>query len=239
MPARAFRVATAPARRIAVESAVKTTALLLAAVTVLVCGCSAPYYQAMEKLGIAKREILVDRVQATRTAQENAKEQFATALERFQEVTRADGGDLQRKYDLLSREFSRSETRAKEVRDRIAAVEDVADALFDEWKSELRQYTDPTLRREAEREFDRTQARYKDLIRVMKRAANRMDPVLDRFRDQVLFVKHNLNAQMLASLGNTQRELETDISQLISEMEAAIRDAEAFINTLRQNSPAN
>lgn len=211
--------------------------VLIAVFAAFLGGCSSTYYNAMEKFGIAKREILVDRVEDTRDAQNKAKEQFASALEKFLAVTNTDGGELQRKYDALNREFRRSEERAKEVHERIAAVEDVAEALFREWKQELKQYSNASLRRESERELDRTRGRYDELIRVMRRAADRMDPVLGTFRDQVLFLKHNLNARALASLTTTNRELEADISRLIADMEASIREAEAFISTMH-DTPA-
>lgn len=203
------------------------------ALALLLAGCSGAYYQAMEKIGFAKREILADRVEKTRAAQQEAKEQFADALQRFLAVTKADGGDLQRKYEQMSRDFQRSEDRAKEVRERIAAVEDVADALFQEWKQELRQYTNPTLRRDSERQLDATRRRYEALVTLMKRAADRMDPVIGTFRDQVLYLKHNLNARAIASLGQTQRTLEADISRLIADMETSIREAETFITDLK------
>ena len=204
----------------------------LCGVALLAGGCSSTYYDTMEKFGIAKREILVDRVEETRDAQSAAKEQFSSALEQFLAVTKADGGELQKKYDALNREFTRSETRAQEVRDRIKSVEDVAEALFREWKQEMNQYTNASLRRESQREYDLTRKRYEELIEVMKRAADRMEPVLATFRDQVLFLKHNLNARALASLTTTNRELEADISRLVADMEASIREAEDFIKTM-------
>lgn len=205
----------------------------MGAVALLLAGCSTPYYAAMEKLGFAKREILVDRVEETREAQTAAKEQFASALEHFLAVTRVPGGELQQEYEAMNREFSRSEQRAAEVRERIAAVEEVATALFREWEEELDQYANPRLRAESERQFDATRARYEELLRVMRRAASRMDPVLATFRDQVLFLKHNLNARALASLNTTTQELEADIARLIADMEASIREAEAFISNLQ------
>ncbi len=210
---------------------------LAAAALLPLAGCSSAYYNTMEKFGFAKREILVDRVEDTRDAQNQAKEQFASALEQFLAVTRIDGGELQKKYDSLNRAFTRSEQRAQEVRDRLAAVEDVAEALFREWRQELKQYSSPTLRRESERELDRTRDRYEELMRVMRRAADRMEPVLATFRDQVLFLKHNLNARALASLTTTNRELEADITRLVADMEASIREAEEFIRTM-QDTPA-
>src|SRR3954470_20749203 len=179
----------------------------------------------MEKIGIAKREILADRVEKTREAQKEAKDQFANALQRFLAVTKADGGDLQRKYEDLNKEFERSEARAKDVRDRIAAVEDVAEALFREWKQELSQYSNASLRGESQRQLDATRRRYDDLIRLMRRASDRMDPVLATFKDQVLFLKHNLNARAIASLDTTSRTLEADISRLIADMETSIRES--------------
>lgn len=227
---------TAPSKRFAVDNTMKRSLCLLALLPLL-AGCSSTYYNAMEKIGFHKREILVDRVEETRDAQNAAKEQFASALEQFLAVTKVDGGELQAKYNSLNREFQRSEERAREVRDRINSVEDVAEALFDEWKAELKQYENANLRRESERAYDLTRRRYEDLIKVMRRAADRMEPVLSTFRDQVLFLKHNLNARALASLTTTNRELEADITRLITDMETSIREAEEFIKTLRDDTP--
>jgi hypothetical protein len=199
----------------------------------LLAGCSSAYYGAMEKMGVAKREILADRVQKTQEAQTEAKQQFADALQRFLAVTKVDAGDLQRKYDEMNRDFQRSETRAQEVRERIAAVEDVAEALFREWKAELAQYTNPTLRSDSQRQLDTTRRRYDALLTLMRRAADRMEPIIATFRDQVLYLKHNLNARALAQLDATNRSLEADVSRLIADMETSIREAEIFIKDLK------
>jgi hypothetical protein len=207
--------------------------LTVAVLSLAAAGCSSVYYNAMEKFGYAKRDLLVERVDDTRKAQTAAKEQFASALEHFLAVTKVDGGELQRKYDDLNREYIRSEASAKEVHARIAAVEDVAEALFREWKQELSQYSNSSLRSESQRQLDVTRRRYDDLVRLMRRAADRMEPVLTTFHDQVLFLKHNLNARAIASLDTTSRTLEADISRLIADMEASIRESEAFIKSLK------
>jgi hypothetical protein len=210
--------------------------LLPLAVAALLSACSGVYYDTMEKFGFAKREILVDRVGEAREAQQEAKEQFANALEKFIAITRVDTGELKTKYDQLNRELGRSEERATEVRERIASVSDVSDALFDEWKKELKQYSDPALRRESERQLDQTRRRYEDLMATMRNAASRMDPILNKFRDQVLFLKHNLNAQAIAGLSTTSRGLQEDISRLIDDMERSIREADAFIKSMKTDS---
>src|SRR5665213_1807724 len=93
---------------------------LVAASALALCSCSATYYDALEKLGYAKRDLLVERVKKTEDAQTAAKKQFTSALDHFLAVTKVDGGELERRYNELNGELQRSEDRAKDVRDRIA-----------------------------------------------------------------------------------------------------------------------
>jgi len=100
-------------------------------------GCQTAYYKTMESFGVHKRDILKDNVEEARDSQAEAKEQFQTALEKFTEVTGFRGGDLELKYKEMKRELERCEDKAEKVRTRINNVEDVADALFIEWRMSL------------------------------------------------------------------------------------------------------
>jgi hypothetical protein len=186
----------------------------------------------MEKLGYEKRDLLVDRVEDAREAQEAAKEQFESALAQFIAVTNFEGGELERQYNNLKDEYERSESRAKAVHERIDEVDRVAGDLFAEWTRELKEYTDPNLRRSSQKQLTATQARYKKLITVMRSAEKRLDPVLAAFRDRVLFLKHNLNAQAIASLRAERAKVEADISTLVGHMNRSIQEADAFIKEM-------
>lgn len=200
---------------------------------VLLSGCSSAYYGAMEKAGFAKRDILVNRVEKAQDAQEEAKVQFASALEAFLSVSKVDGGELKAKYDQLNSQLKDCESRANDVHNRIAAIDDVAQALFDEWGNELALYTNTTLRTQSQQQLGATRQRYAQLMTAMRSAAARMEPILVNFRDQVLFLKHNLNAQALRSLDSTSRALQGDIANLIRDMEKSIREADAFIREMK------
>src|SRR5688572_33193141 len=78
-------------------------------------GCESAYYGAWEKLGWAKRDILVDRVEETRDSQNAAKEQFQTTLERFQSLTNFSGGELESKYKQLNSAYESCKSRANDV----------------------------------------------------------------------------------------------------------------------------
>jgi len=206
--------------------------VLMVVLAFLFASCASTYYKTMESFGVHKRDILVDRVEEARDSQEEAGEQFRTALESFREVVDFDGGELERRYDQLNNEYERSEARAKEVGDRIDSVEKVAKDLFAEWENELTEYTDARLRRSSERTLDQTQDKYEDLIRAMKRAEGKMPPVLARLKDQVLFLKHNLNARAIGSLQGVAAELQVDVDDLLRELENSIAEANEFIEEL-------
>jgi ElaB/YqjD/DUF883 family membrane-anchored ribosome-binding protein len=209
--------------------------LLLGFALLALTGCQSAYFSAMEKVGLHKRDILVDRVEDARDSQQQAKEQFKDALERYRSVVQVQGGKLEERYEALNSEFEASENSARDVRNRIEAVEDVAEALFNEWKQELGEYSNSNLRAASARDLERTQKDYRVLLQRMKAAEKRIDPVLDVLRDQVLFLKHNLNARAIGALQGEYRTLEGNVDQLLADMQRAIDEADVFIRQLQSN----
>src|SRR5687768_1122503 len=123
-----------------------TVAVSLLALSVLPAGCATTreaYYNAWEKFGgYAKRERLVDNVKEARQEQVEAKQQFASALEQFKSVVNFDGGDLEKIYNKLDKEYKSSESQATSVRDKITGVKRVSVALFKEWDGEINEMKD-------------------------------------------------------------------------------------------------
>ncbi len=201
---------------------------------IFLCGCQKAYYGTMEMFGKHKREILVDNVTEARDAQNEAKEQFSSALEQFSSVVNFSGGDLEEKYNTLNTEFKRSKSKAEAVSKRIQDIRYVAQALFEEWEDELDLYTSDSLRKTSETKLKNTKERYIKLMLAMEKAESKMQPVLAAFQDQVLFIKHNLNAQAVASLQDELSTVENEIAILIREMERSIKEADVFIQQMTQ-----
>ena len=97
-------------------------------------GCTSLYYDAMEKIGKEKRDILLQRIVAGKKDQEEAKKQIKTTLEAFRDLTGFDGGNLEKTYQKLNGEFEDAEKRANDVSDRIKSIDQVSKDLFREWK---------------------------------------------------------------------------------------------------------
>lgn len=210
------------------------TYLTVVFAALLTTGCATAYYNTMEKFGVHKRDILVDRVQEARDAQVDSKQQFKSSLERFSAELNFSGGELEDKYEKLNDEYEKSEEKAAEVSERIDKVEEVSDVLFAEWKQEIREYTSSKLRRSSEAKLSQTKRHYKKLLSAMKRAESKMAPVLGAFKDQVLYLKHNLNARAIASLQGELASIEGNVTSLIKEMEASIKEADSFIATIAE-----
>jgi len=216
---------------------VLTLVLVLSAAAALP-GCDSLYYKTMKKFGMEKRDILVKRVRDARKAQQEGKDEFKSALERFKSVVATEDSTLEDKYNQLNKELERSEGRARDIHDKVKSVRDVASDLFKEWEKELGQYNDRTLRAESERELRETRRRAQAVITAMEKAEKRVDPVLDPLRDRVLFLKHNLNASAIGALDKELLALRTNVDALVVDLETSIAEAEAFISQMEADAKA-
>ncbi len=197
-------------------------------------GCQSAYYSAMEQVGYHKRDIMVDRVEDAKQSQQDAQQEFTSALEALSALTQFDGGELETVYNQMNDKYQDSEKAAQEVSDRIAAIEDVSDALFAEWQSELDLYTSTKLKRASEQKLKQTQRSYNTMLSAMKRAEDKMTPVLNTLRDNTLYLKHNLNASAIGSLQGEFANLEQDIQYAIKDMNTAIAESDKFLQKLNQ-----
>ncbi|MCF2949530.1 DUF2959 domain-containing protein [Paraglaciecola aquimarina] len=206
--------------------------LLIVALFGVLSSCQTAYYAAWEKLGIEKRDILVDRVEDAKDSQEEAQQQFSSALEEFSHLLNFDGGELQDVYEELKDQYEASDAAAADVTKRIDKVESVAEALFDEWREEADKYTNATFKRDSLRQLKDTQRRYKSLVSAMRRAESKMAPVLSTLQDNVLYLKHNLNASAIGALQGEFKGIKQEIGQLINEMNKAISASNKFISSM-------
>ena len=206
---------------------------LIILLMLMAAGCSKAYYGAMEKVGIHKRDILVDRVESARDAQSEAQHQFKSALDQFGAVINIENSDLKSAYDKLKAEYEDSKDAAETVSARIDKVEEVAGALFKEWADELKLYKSADLRRSSQRKLKETRTRYRRMLASMHRAEKSMEPVLRSFQDNVLFLKHNLNAQAIGSLRTEFSTLKGEIDGLIKSMNEAIKTSNQFIAEIK------
>ena len=189
-------------------------------------------YSAYEKLGIHKRDILVDRIEKTSKVQEEAKQDFKSAYERLSELVAVDDAGLESQYKKLQKAVDVSESRSDELKGRIASVDSVAQDLFAEWREELNQYTNVNLRRKSENNLVMTEQRYATIYRQMQNSYARVQPVLQVLQDNTLYLKHNLNARAISGISNEVLSVEDKVAKLIVQMEKSINESKQFIDSM-------
>lgn len=217
-----------------IARAVAAALVLTSGVLLPTVGCSSAYYKTMEYFGKEKRDILATRVKDARSDQAEAKQQFTSALERFSTLVNSPNSDLRKAYDKAKSDLDSSESKAKSVHDRVKSVESVGTDLFEEWDTENSAYSDASLRAKSDQLLRDTRVKYDEMLAAMKRAEATMEPVLVKFRDNVRFMKSNLNAQAVSAMKGTVSDLQRDIGTLIQEMEASMAESEKFVNALQQ-----
>lgn len=194
--------------------------------------CRFVLYHTQETLGRHKRDLVVRQVEEACVSLQKTKNQFQDALEQFKAVVKVPDNSLESCYKQLQRQCDLSHGYANTVSDKIRAIEEVSVALFVEWEQELEQYTNRTLKSHSRQQLKATRQHYSRLIKAMRQAESQLIPVLAAFKDQVLFMKHNLNARAIAALQHELHEIGFDIARLIKAMEKSIIEANSFVFSL-------
>ena len=194
--------------------------------------CSTAYYSAWEMLGKEKRDLLRSNVEAVKKDQEKAADEFEGALERLRSLYDVDAGELEKVYDKIKDDYEDATDRAADIGDRIETIDSIAEDLFKEWEREIGEISNATYRTKSRQKLDETKTKYASLAASLKKAESSMDPVLTHLKDNVLFLKHNLNAAAIGGLSSEMDRIWADIEELIADMRASIAEADRFLETL-------
>ena len=199
----------------------------------LITGCTSLYNATMEGVfGYEKRELFKKSVTALQSEQKDAQKEFKDALTRLKELYGFHGGELESVYEKVKSSYDRCDGEAKAVHTRIENMEDLAKSMFSEWEKEIQQYTNPNLAATSRDQLRLTKDRYAQLSRTVREAESAMQPVLGQLKDNVLFLKHNLNASAIGSLQGEASGIQKQIEQLLTQMNTAIAASDSFIKTL-------
>lgn len=212
----------------------KRRVIVLLLPTVFASSCNLLYYAAMDKLGREKRDILVQRILTVKKDQQQTEEQLKSTLDAFKEVTGFEGGNLEKTYNRLHDSLEHCQDRAKDLHNHVNAVDDVAKRMFSEWKGEIKGMRNITLKRQSQGLLTTAQRQHSSYMRQMRGTEGKIKPVLQAFNDQVVFLKHNLNARAISSLKKTSSDLDLQANDLIREINESSAEADQYIKTLAQ-----
>jgi hypothetical protein len=217
----------------------RTICIPLVAVTLLVAGCTSAYYKTMQTLGKEKRDILVQRIKDAKKDQDQTKQQLHTTMESFQALTGFQGGSLEKSYKRLNSDYESANSQAGKLHDKIQSIDQVSNDLFKEWQGEIAAMGNAKLKAQDTVMLRNAKSRQATYMRAMRRTEDQIAPVLKAFRDQVLFLKHNLNSRAIGSLKGTTAGLQGDVADLIQSIDASSQEADKLIASLAASDNKN
>jgi hypothetical protein len=199
---------------------------------IVLVGCTSSYYKAMKTFGKEKRDILVSRVKDSKREQQQAKDQIKTTMESFQALTGFQGGALEKNYKKLNGEYEKAADSAQKLHDRIDSIDQVSNDLFKEWQKEIDGMDNKKLKAQSATMLRESRLSEASYVKAMRQTEARMTPVITAFRDQVTFLKHNLNARAIGSLKGTSAKMSTDVDVLMISLDSSMAQADSLIASL-------
>lgn len=215
----------------------KLTHIIMLSLTLIISGSCArkvreAKYSMYEVIGLEKRDLFKSELRGMKEQQEDAGEAYKDALTTLKEIYQVDLGDLEGKYSRLKDDYDDAKDESEDLKKRIDKVNTVASDLFREWEGEIKSMSDKNLRSKSSAQLKKTKENYKTLQKKMKEAESQLDPILTKFNDQVLFLKHNLNSKAIAGLKSESQKIQDDIESLIKDVEASSKETQALIKSL-------
>ncbi len=207
--------------------------------SLLLSGCHSTYYKAMSTLGKEKRDILVQRIKDAKKDQDQTKQKLQTTMESFQALTGFKGGSLEKSYKRLNSDYESAASQADKLHDKIQSIDQVSNDLFKEWQGEINAMDNGKLKSQDSVMLRNAKTRQATYMRAMHRTEDQIAPVLKAFHDQVLFLKHNLNARAIGSLKNTSAGLQSDVAGLVQSIDASSQEADKLISSLAASDNKN
>jgi hypothetical protein len=205
----------------------------------VLAGCKSTYYKTMRTLGKEKRDILVQRIKDAKKDQDQTKQQLQTTMESFQALTGFQGGSLEKSYKRLNSDYESAASQAGKLHDKVQSIDQVSKDLFNEWQGEINDMDNGNLKSQDTLMLRNAKSRQATYMRAMRATEDRITPVLKAFRDQVLFLKHNLNARAIGSLKTTSAGLQNDVADLIQSIDASSQEADKLISSLAASDSKN
>lgn len=199
----------------------------------LIAGCqSSPYYASMERLGVSRGEVLAERVDAARQAQQRAREALDSALSRLELALSASPSTFSREREALTQALEKSDDAQRDLAWRLDDADEAAEAVFTEWHDELDDYHDERYRELSERQLAESRERYADIRQALATSREQMRPVTETLNDTALLLEHEEKARDLAALGDRMPEMRDTLGELATRAAQIDRETDALVEAL-------
>lgn len=183
-------------------------------------------------MGKEKRDLLQSNMKSAQEEQTEVKEKFESTLAKIRSEYSFKEGELEKTYDGLKSDYEESSAQKEDLSDRIDKIEDIADDLFDEWEDEADEFKNQKYRSQSKAKLSKTKKSFSVALKNMRKVESQLEAVLSKFKDRVVFLKHNLNAKMIGNFKTEFKSIEKDMRDLMRDIKVSNDKAQDFIGEL-------
>ena len=176
---------------------------------------------------------LIKSSQATIGQVRSARLQVEETLGSYNAIINGEVPDNRKAYKQLSKNINpRAAARAK-VRDRLAKMQENADALFADWEASLDEISSLDLRQRSQARMEETRARYDEIRVAAQEAGAEFDPFILSLRDQIVFLGNALNPAAIAELRPDAAKLNEQSEKVFATVDRAIETMTDATNQIK------
>ncbi len=180
------------------------------------------------------KEKITQLVPRAKAHQIQAKADFQVAMEDLSTYVMLPGSNLMNDYTKLQRRYKQAEKARRQTQYFIQEIDERSSEMFRNWKRGLDRYENNELRYQSLSNYQQSQTQYQDFIQAMRLSEAKMQVILDRYNDQLLFISQNMNPQSISRMQNDVYALDAEVTELSNLIDRSVLYADQFLRTLNR-----
>lgn len=199
---------------------------------IILSSCSSVYYNFWETFGKEKRDLLKSKMISADSSHSEVNEELKDSLARIRSEYKFKEGNLEKTYDSLSEDYEDISEKSDLLSNNINKAEDIANDLFAEWNEEALSLNKRNYRNDSLAKLKRTKSSFRDTLSSMRIVEKKMKRLLMQYKDQVTYIKHNLNAKIIGNLQLEMGSISSEMEKLITQINESKSKTKKFISKL-------
>ncbi len=190
--------------------------------------------------GLKKTDNLIKKAEGLVKETTSAREQIGKTLDTYNSIWADDTKDVKKVYKSVEGEMKKSEEKREAVKKQLDEMKVEADAYFASWKASLAQISaNADLRKQSEARMGETKAKFDGIQGSIAEARQAYEPFITSVKDQYTYLGHDLNPSGIASLKPEKDKLAVTGKELFGKLDASIKKATEYINSIKAARPVS
>jgi len=189
--------------------------------------------------GLKRTDDLIKKAEELVEETVSARGQLGKTLDTYNAIFADDVKDVRKAYKGVESEMKKTEKQREQVRKKLDEMKVEADAYFAGWSESVQQIESADLRKRSEARMAETRGHFDGILDSVREARGAYEPFMTSMKDQWTYLGHDLNASGISSLKPDAEKLNRQGKELFEKIDAGMKKADEYIDSLRSSRPAS